>query len=186
MAAESITQLLHAARHGDPAATDALFTAVYAELHQLARAQRKRWRGNETMSATALVHEAFIRFDGQGGSDFANRTHFFATAAKAMRQILVNYAERQSAEKRGGNAAHVTLGEVGFGSEIGPGELLDLHRLLTRLEASSPRRLSVVECRIFAGMTIEEIAEALSVSAATVKREWRIASTQLYRELDSR
>lgn len=185
MTSAPITLLLNAASRGDIAATDALFSAVYAELQKLARSHRRRWRGNDTMNTTALIHEVFLKFAGQAASDFANRTHFFATASRAMRQVLVNYAEQQSAEKRGGDALRVTLDEARLASQVNADELLDLNRSLSRLEAENPRRCRVVECRIFGGMTIEEVAEALSISPATVKREWQIASAQMYRELDA-
>jgi RNA polymerase sigma factor (TIGR02999 family) len=185
MTSEPITRLLKAARQGDIAATDALFSAVYAELQQLARSHRRRWRGNDTMNTTALIHEVFLKFSGQDASAFANRTHFFATASKAMRQVLVNYAQQQGAHKRGGEAVRITLDEASIASRVSANELLDLHRLLSRLEADNPRRCQVVECRVFGGMTIDEVAEALSISPATVKREWQIASAQIYRELDA-
>ena len=185
MTSEPITLLLAGARRGDIAAADALFSAVYAELQQLARSHRHRWRGNDTMNTTALIHEVFLKFSDQDVGDFANRTHFFATASKAMRQVLVNYAQRQGAGKRGGQAMRITLDEATIASEVSANELLDLHRLLSRLETDNPRRCRVVECRVFGGMTIDEIAEALSISPATVKREWQIASAQLYRELDT-
>ena len=183
MTSEPITLLLEAAKRGDIAATDALFSAVYTELRTLARSHRRRWRGNDTMNTTALIHEVFIKFAGQGASEFENRTHFFATASKAMRQVLVNYAQQQSAGKRGGDALRVTLDEATLASQVNADELLDLNRLLTRLETENPRRCRVVECRVFGGMTIEEVADALSISPATVKREWQIASAQLYRDL---
>ena len=183
MTSEPITLLLKAAKRGDIAATDALFSAVYAELQNLAHSHRRRWRGNDTMNTTALIHEVFLKFAGQDASEFANRTHFFATASKAMRQVLVNYAEQQSASKRGGDALRITLDETTLAAQVNAHELLDLNRLLTRLEAENPRRCHVVECRVFGGMTIDEVADALSISPATVKREWQIASAQIYREL---
>jgi RNA polymerase sigma factor (TIGR02999 family) len=185
MSSEPITLLLDAARRGDIKATDALFTAVYAELQKLARSHRRRWRGNETMNTTALIHEVFLKLAGQKPGDFANRIHFFATASKAMRQVLVNYAEQQGAAKRGGEALRITLDEATLAAQVSADELLDLHRLLTKLEADNPRRCHIVECRVFGGMTVEEVAEVLSVSPATVKREWQVASAQIYRQLDA-
>jgi RNA polymerase sigma factor (TIGR02999 family) len=181
MSAEPITRLLEAARSGDHGATNALFAAVYKELQTLAQSQRRRWYGNHTMNTTALVHEAFIKLAGP--SDFANRAHFFATASKAMRQILVNYAQAQKAEKRGGDAVRIPLEEATVQSQMSAEEMLDLHRVLTRLEERIPRRAHVAECRIFGGMTVEEIADALEISTATVKREWQIAAAQIYSEL---
>lgn len=181
MTTEPITRLLDAARGGDLEASEALFSAVYAELQKLARSHRRRWRGNQTMNTTALIHEAFLKLAGP--AEFANRKHFFATASKAMRQVLVNYAEQQNATKRGGEALRVTLDEATLASEVSADELLDLHRLLAALEIENPRRCQIVECRVFGGMTVEEVAEALSISPATVKREWQVASAQIYREL---
>ncbi|HEX7718992.1 MAG TPA: ECF-type sigma factor [Woeseiaceae bacterium] len=185
MTSEPITLLLDAARRGDIKATDALFSAVYAELQKLARSHRRRWRGNETMNTTALIHEVFLKLSGQKPGDFANRTHFFATASKAMRQVLVNYAEQQGAEKRGGDALCITLDEASLASQVSADELLDLNRTLTRLEADNARRCRIVECRVFGGMTVDEVAEALDISPATVKREWQVAIARLYQEMQN-
>lgn len=183
MPSESITRLLDAARRGDLDATDVLFTAVYAELRTLARSHRRRWRGNQTMNTTALIHEVFLKVAGEKAMSFENRTHFYATASQAMRQVLVNYAEKQGATKRGGDALRITLDEATLASQVSPDELLDLHRVLGRLESDNPRRGRIVECRVFGGMTIDEVADALGISPATVKREWQVASAQLYREM---
>jgi RNA polymerase sigma factor (TIGR02999 family) len=181
MSETPITLLLDAARAGDAAATEALFNAVYAELRVIASSNRRRWRGNQTMNTTALIHEVYIRLAGQEEAEFANRLHFFATASKAMRQVLVNYAEKQSAEKRGGDAMRVTLDETVFSTQASAEELLFLHQLLTDLEAENPRRCEIIECRVFGGMTIEEVAEAMEISPATVKREWKLGTVSLYR-----
>ncbi len=183
MTSEPITRLLDAARGGDPEASNALFSAVYGELQKLAGSHRRRWRGNETMSTTALIHEAFLKLGGPTPGEFANRRHFFATASKAMRQVLVNYAEQQGTGKRGGDALRITLEEATLASDVSADELLDLDRLLTRLEADNPRRCRIVECRVFGGMTVDEVAETLGISPATVKREWQVAAAQLFREL---
>lgn len=184
MGRKPITILLSAARGGDADATEALFNAVYGELRILARSNRRRWQGNRTLNTTALIHEVFIKLSGSERLDFQNRTHFFATASKAMRQVLVNYAERQRADKRGGSALRVTFDETVFATDTSADELLTVHQLLTDLEAENPRRSRVVECRIFGGMTIEEVADALDISTATVKREWRVGTTFLYRALN--
>jgi RNA polymerase sigma factor (TIGR02999 family) len=178
-----ITLLLDAARSGDDAATESLFNAVYTELKIIARSNRRRWRGNQTMNTTALIHEVFIRLAGSDNSNFANRTHFFATASKAMRQVLVNYARKQKASKRGGDALVVTLDETIFATETSAEELLELHQLLADLEADNKRRAQIVECRVFGGMTVQEVAEALSISTATVKREWKIGTASLYKKM---
>ena len=176
-----ITVLLGEARSGDAAATEALFNAVYTELRVIARANRRRWQGNRTLNTTALINEVFIKLAGSAPVDFQNRTHFYATASKAMRQVLVNYAEQQKAKKRGGDALRVTLDESVFATEASANELLSVHQLLTQLEAENPRRSRIVECRVFGGMTVEEVADALGISTATVKREWRVATAWLYR-----
>jgi RNA polymerase sigma factor (TIGR02999 family) len=180
---DAITVLIEAARSGDAAATDELFRTVYGELKKLAHSHRRRWRGNDTLNTTALLHEAFIRLAGDERQPFANRTHFYATASKAMRQILVNYAEQQRALKRGGDLVQVPLEDTQLVTETTADELLNLEQLLLRLEADHPRRCRVVECRVFGGMSVEETADALGISPATVKREWQVASVTLYREL---
>lgn len=184
MAESPITLLLHAARDGDAAATESLFNAVYAELKMLARSNRRRWQGNPTMNTTALIHEVFIKLAGPAPA-FENRVHFYATASRAMRQVLVNYAKRQSASKRGGSALRVTLDDALLSTDASADELLNIHQLLTELETSNPRRSRIIECRVFGGMTVEEVASALSISTATVKREWRIGTAELYRALQA-
>lgn len=180
-----ITRLLSEARGGDSAATEALYKAVYSELKVLAKSNRRRWRGNDTMNTTALIHEVFIKLAGGNAIDFSNRTHFYATASKAMRQVLVSYAERQRAAKRGGQALHVTLDEATFAAQATADELLHIHQLLTELEQEHPRRSRVVECRVFGGMSVEEVAEVLSVSTPTVKRDWRLATAWLYEAIQT-
>lgn len=180
-----ITRLLEAAQAGDPSATERLFAAIYDELKRVARAQRRRWQGNETLNTTALIHEAFLKlFDG-GRPPFASRLHFYATASKAMRHVLVNYAEQQRAAKRGGELVQVPLEEADLVVDATAEELIHLNDLLNRLEADHPRRCRVLECRVFGGMSVEETAEALQISTATVKRDWRLASLELYRAINA-
>lgn len=183
MQAESITVLLEAARRGESRATDELFSAVYDELRQLARSNRRRWRGNQTLNTTALIHEAFLKLSGQDKLDWQNRTHFYATASKAMRQILINYAERATAAKRGGKAIDISLDDATVISESTAEELLQLTEHLLPLEQESPRRCRIVECRVFGGMGVKETAAALGISPATVKREWQIAAATLRRNM---
>jgi RNA polymerase sigma factor (TIGR02999 family) len=182
MSDQDITTLLEQARQGDASAAQRLYFTVYEELKRIALAQRGRWHGNDTLSPTALLNEAFIRLAGQDLA-FSNRTHFYATASRAMRHILVNYAERQAAAKRGGRAAHVPIEGLSLADDTSAEELLALHALLEALEAEEPRRARVVECRVFGGMSVEETADALDISPATVKREWQLASATLYRAL---
>lgn len=182
---DDITVLLGAAKRGDRAATEKLFSRVYAELKTLARANRRRWSGNETLNTTALIHEVFIKFSGGAAPDFDNRTHFYATASRAMRQILTNYARAQNAAKRGGDAVQVELKDVHLSTSATVEELLAVDDLLIALEKEDPRRCRVVECRVFGGMTVAETAAALSISNATVKRDWQLASVQLFRKLEA-
>lgn len=180
---DDITVLLDAARHGDQAATEKLFSRVYAELKTLARANRRRWQGNDTLNTTALIHEVFIKFSGESAPNFANRKHFFATASRAMRHVLVNYALAQNTAKRGGDAVRVELNDAHLQTTATVDELLAINELLEGLEKADVRRCRVVECRVFGGMSVVETAEALGVSPATVKRDWQLASVQLYRKL---
>jgi RNA polymerase sigma factor (TIGR02999 family) len=204
-----LTVLLAAAARGDRRAFDRAFALLYDELAVLARAQRRWWVGNETLSTTVLVHEAYLKLVGgeaaaDAGGDAAarweGRRHFFALAAQVMRHLLVNYAERQRAAKRGGDARPVPLDaladpaagatpDLDWLAEFGPStpeaaeEVLALHAALLRLEAEAPRQARIVECRFFAGLSIPETAEALGISAATVKRDWQVASEWLHREI---
>ena len=185
-----MTQLLDALRAGEKGVFEQLFPLVYAELHHIAGIQRRRWEGDDTLNTTALVHEAYLRLVDQSGPQWANRPHFMAVAATAMRQILLDYAKRKRAAKREGERQFVPLHElenvlVGSGdiSEGVPEALIALDMALVKLEQHSPRQRNIVECRFFGGMTIEDTAEALGLSPATVKRDWTIAQAWLYREL---
>jgi RNA polymerase sigma factor (TIGR02999 family) len=176
-----ITTRLQAAGRGDARALDDLFQVVYGELRSIARAHRRRWVGDHTLNTTALIHEAYLKLAGRDA--WEGRAHFYATAAKAMRQILVNYAERRRAAKRGGGAEELPLDGIVVATDDAAEDALALHEALQRLEAEKPRWCRVIECRFFGGMTIEETAEALGVSPATVKREWRLAGAWLYAAL---
>lgn len=180
-----ITQLLQLASGGDEHANDALFSSVYKELRKIARAQRRRWRGNETINTTVLIHEAYLKLASGKIADYKSRSHFFATASKAMRQILMNYAERVSASKRGGDAVRVTLSGHMPVTEDTLDDLLMINELLTQLEKTNIRHSRLFECRVFGGMTNEETAAALDVSTATVKRDWALLSAWVYRELNA-
>ncbi len=187
----SITALLQAVGKGDREALDALFPLVYEELRSLARSQRRRWHGNLTLTATALVHEAYVKLADQGGFVPENRGHFFAVAAKAMRHILCNYARDRGRLKRGGGAEHVPIDQAMDAVPIGvseeqAAELSALDEVLRQLEQIDPRQGRIVECRFFAGLSIEDTALALGISPATVKREWTMARAWLYREMQKR
>lgn len=167
-------------------AMDELFEITYQELKELAHQHRRRWKGSTTLGTTVLVHEAYRKLAGSGNLRTWERAHFLAVAARAMRQILVNYAERQSAQKRGGGVEPIDLDAANPVAPEVADEILALHEALEVLSRSEPRRGQVVECRFFAGMTIEETAEALGVSPATVKRDWVLATAWLRRQVRHR
>jgi RNA polymerase sigma factor (TIGR02999 family) len=180
---DEITQLLVAASEGEVDAMDDVFASVYPRLKQLARSQRRGWRGDDTLGTTVLIHEAYLKVASAGNARFQSRGHFFAVAAQAMRQVLINYAERKRTLKRGGGAAHVTLHDSDLVSDRAMDEILTLNAALKRLESMSERQARVVECLFFAGYTVEETSEALDISPATVKRDWSAARAWLYREI---
>lgn len=177
-----VTQLLDDLRRGQPV-SDQLFESVYDALRRIARSHRARWHGNDTLNTTALVHEAYLKLVGGDGASYENRSHFLAVAAKAMRHLLVSYAERQSAQKRGGGTPDLPLDEALLVPEERAEELLALEEALRRLEAVDPRAAEVVECRFFAGLDAEETADALGISRRTVTRDWGAARAWLYGEL---
>lgn len=183
--ANDITQLLAAASNGDAQASDRLFESVYSELRKIARAHRRRFDGHHTMNTTALIHEAYLRLAGSGVNDFNDRTHFFSTASKAMRQILVSYARRFNAAKRGGSQRPVTLTDVAATGHRTFDDVLAIDEVLARLEDDNPRHCRIFECRVFGGMTISETASALGISPATVKRDWSVLSAWVYREVSA-
>jgi RNA polymerase sigma factor (TIGR02999 family) len=178
-----ITQLLVELGRGDDAVVDALMPRVYDEMRVLARRQLRGERPDHTLNATALVHECYLKLVRQEEVDWKNRAHFFGIASLAMRRILINYANKRLAEKRGGGAAVVTFEEGFMGGEAQAEELLALDEALTRLEAMNERQSKVVTMRFFGGLTQKEIAEVLGVSVPTVRRDWRIARAWLGREL---
>lgn len=180
-----VTRLLQAANAGDPEALDALYGVVYQELHRRARMVR-RGRAGDTLNTTALVHEAYLKLMGSEGKvDWNNRLHFFRVAARAMRQVLVNAAQYRARAKRGGGRQAATFNEAVYSGPVVAEQVLALDEALTRLEQTNPRQAQVVECRFFAGLSIEETAAALHISDSTVKREWRVAQATLYRALQS-
>lgn len=176
-----ITRLLGAVRHGDRSALGRLFERVYDELRQLARGQR--FGVGETLRTTALVHEAYLKLVQGTPVPATDRTHFFSTVARAMRQILVDYARRRQAQKRGAGAGVERLDEAKVGAGGGFEEVLAVDRGLARLEALDPRLARLVELRFYAGFSVEEAAATLAVSERTVKRDWRKARAFLWLEL---
>lgn len=178
-----ITQLLQQLSGGDANVVDSLMPLVYTELHALADRQLGRERAGHTLSATALVHEAYIKLVDQRNVSWQNRAHFFAIAAQSMRRILINYANKRLAQKRGGGQMVVTLDESNAPRETRAEELVELDAALDRLAGLNERQSKVVEYRFFAGLTQEEIAEVLGVSVPTVRRDWRLARAWLSKEI---
>jgi RNA polymerase sigma factor (TIGR02999 family) len=175
------TLMAHAA--GDPAAADQLLPLVYRELRALAAAYMRRERPGHTLQPTALVHEAFIRLVDESRINWRGRTHFFALAARQMRRILIDSARSRNARKRGGGLHRVTLDE-GLLTSAGPTfDVLALDEALRRLARLNDRQAQVVELRFFGGLSVEETAQFLGVSAPTVKNDWRAARAWLLREL---
>jgi RNA polymerase sigma factor (TIGR02999 family) len=173
-----VTRLLRAARGGERAALEQLVPLVYQDLRRLAQRQLGREYGERTLNATALVHEAYLKL-GAGAAGAADRAHFLAIAARAMRQVLVDRARERKAAKRGGGIwERTTLTDGAWVGEFEPGEILELEQALGQLE---PRQRQVVEFRFFGGMDDQEIATVLNVSERTVHRDWVKARAWLYR-----
>jgi RNA polymerase sigma factor (TIGR02999 family) len=179
-----VTRLLRLARHGDDAAFEQAFVRVYAELRRLA-AQVRGGRGPDSLNATALVHEAWLKLAPSSARDWEGRRHFFRAAARAMRQVLVDAARERLADKRGGGVAAVDIDDVAgaIAAPVRDDTILALDEALERLAALDERQARVVELRWFAGFTAEETAEALGISAPTVQRDWRAARAWLTLQL---
>jgi RNA polymerase sigma factor (TIGR02999 family) len=178
-----VTLLLQGWRNGDRNALDALLPLVYQELRRLAHFQLQRERQDHTLQTAALVHEAYLRLIGLNPPRWESRTHFFAIAAQLMRQILVDYARRHVAVKRGGGACKVSLEEATLVSKQKDVDVLSLDDALKALAKIDPRQSRVVELRFFAGLSLEEISEALEIAPATVQRDWTAARAWLHREI---
>ncbi|MFC1791348.1 sigma-70 family RNA polymerase sigma factor [Gemmatimonadota bacterium] len=178
-----VTALLQRSSSGDPEAVNSLFQLLYAELHHQAQGQRSRWEGNHTLNTTALVHEAYVKLIDQGQTSWNDRAHFMAVATRAMRHILINYAELRRAAKRGGGREPESVENANPLSEEAADEVLALHDALERLEAVHERQARVVEARFFGGFSIEETGSLLGISPATVKRDWVLAAAWLHREV---
>jgi RNA polymerase sigma factor (TIGR02999 family) len=181
----TVTGLLREAGRGDRQALDRLVPLVYDTLRSLARRALRRERPGHTLSTTALAHEAYLKLVGMEEVKWQDRSHFFAMAARAMRRILIDYAVARKAEKRGGGAVAIELSDTVLATDNSIEEVLALNQALGRLESVAPHVVRVVECRVFAGMTIEETAVALGFSPATVKRHWSTARAWLNRELSN-
>lgn len=180
---KEITQLLIDWRNGDKAAVDQLMPLVYDELRRLASNFFRRERVNHTLQPTALVHEAYLHLLGQSVVSWQNRAHFFGAAAQLMRRILIDHARGHNAAKRGGGEIRVSLKEELAATGQREVDLIALDAALDELAALDEQQSRIVEMRFFGGLSIEETAEVLALSPATVKREWSTAKAWLYREM---
>jgi RNA polymerase sigma factor (TIGR02999 family) len=185
---EDVTRLLLALGQGDSTALDRLFPLVYEDLRAIAHRLRRRWRSDDTLDTTALVHEAYLKLLGR--ISWESRSHFFATAAKAMRHVLINYARRTQAQRRGGDQLKVSLEEISDScerelalSDENADLLSALGSALETLERVNERQSRIVECRYFGGMTVQETAAALGISTATVSRGWALAQVRLFQAM---
>lgn len=181
-ASEQVTLLLHRLKDGDREALDQLFPIVYEDLRKRAQLELRRER-HATISTTGLVHEAYFRLVDHHDANWAGRSHFFAVAARAMRQVLVQRARRRYADKRGGRQRPTSLSDVDAGAANHAEAVLIVNQALETLDKIDARQAQVVECRFFGGMTVRETAEALDISPSTVKRDWRTAKLWLSREM---
>jgi RNA polymerase sigma factor (TIGR02999 family) len=175
-----VTQMLRAASDGDPRAAADLLPLIYDELRKLAQARMAKTPPGNTLQPTALVHEAYLRLIGSDDPNWHSRGHFFAAAAQAMRQILVEQARRKASLKHGGGRKRVALEDVDLAIEPPAEDVLALDEALMQLEKADSRKGNVVMLRFFAGLTNEETAAALGVSVPTVEREWRFSRAFLY------
>jgi RNA polymerase sigma-70 factor (ECF subfamily) len=178
-----VTALLAAWSGGDGAAFERLLPIVYSELKAIARQVFRRERDDHTLQPTAVVHEAFLKLAGGATISFRDRAHFFAVASQAMRQVLVDHARARLAGKRGGGATRMELGENAAAGGAELADVLAVDQALERLTAVDPDLARIVTLRFFGGLTVEEAAEVVGVSAPTVKRDWRLAKAFLAREL---
>src|SRR5256884_3097140 len=181
---QKVTELLVRWSQGDDALAE-LTPLVYEELRRLAHHYMEGERPDHTLQTTALVNEAYLRLADQTNPNWQSRAHFFAVAARAMRQILVSYARSNRAQKRGGGAAKIELDEAAIMSPEQSNEIVDVHEALERLATLDERKAQVVELKYFGGLNHDEIAEVLKVSTITVRRDWMFAKTWLYDELHS-
>ncbi len=179
-----VTALLVKLRAGNRDVAGQLVPLIYDELRRIAGAQMRRERAGHTLQATAVVHEAYMRLAGEREIQWQNRAHFFAIAARAMRQVLLDYARQRHAGKRGGEGAQKVEIDVGLlAGENRIEDIVALDQVVTRLSELDRQQGRIVELRFFAGLSVEETAEVMGISDTTVKREWRLAKAWLHREL---
>lgn len=181
-----ITQLLQDWQGGDRGALDALLPRIYKELRRLAHFQLRNERPDHTLQSAALVHEAYLRLAGVKSPEWEGRTHFFAVAAQLMRQILVDYARRHGAAKRGGSVCKLSLQDAMETPRKAEVDIVALDDALQQLAKIDARQSRVVELRFFGGLSLNEISEALGIAPATVQRDWTAARAWLHREISSR
>ena len=182
---QRVTELLAHWSHGDNAALAELTPLVYEELRRLAHHHMGGERPDHTLQTTALVNEAYLRLADLTNPSWQSRAHFFAVAARAMRQIMVSYAKSYRAQKRGGGAIKVELDEAAILSPEQSKEIVDLHEALERLATLDSRKAQVVELKYFGGLNYDEMAEVLKISRVTVRRDWRFARAWLYTQLQN-
>ena len=177
-----INHLLDTLHEGDPVTADQLLVLVYSELRRLAAAKMSREAPGQTLQPTALVHEAWLRLGGDG-QRWENRAHFFGAAAEAMRRILIDRARRKLAARHGGGQAQLDVDEIEIAAPSQDDELLAVHDALDALAAHDARKAELVKLRYFAGLTIDEAADVLGISAPTAKRDWTYARAWLFRQI---
>jgi RNA polymerase sigma factor (TIGR02999 family) len=181
--ATDLTRLLQEWKGGDAKALDALVPLVYKELRRLAHFQLRHERADHTLQSAALVHEAYLRLVGLNPPQWESRTHFFAIAAQLMRQILVDYARRHRTAKRGGSVCKVPVEDAAMTPKKKDVDVIALDDALQALARIDPRQSRVVELRFFAGLSLEEISQALEIAPATAQRDWTAARAWLHREI---
>lgn len=180
---DDTAELLRALRRGDRRSLDRLVPRVYDELHRIAHRELIKWEAGGTLQTTGLIHEAYLKLANQSHHDVADRAHFLALAATAMRHIVIDYARHRRAQKRGGRWQRVSLGGAVPVAVERVDDLIALDDALQRLEGFDDRLCRVVECRFFGGMNVEETAAALDIAPRTVDRAWQKAKAWLYREM---
>ena len=178
-----VTRLLNAVGQGETKAADELLSLVYEELRQLAARKMSHERPTQTLQPTALVHEAWLRLAGDEPPHFANRAHFFAAAAEAMRRILIENARRKRSACHGGGRQQLDIDQIQLAAGLKDDELLAVDEALEKLSAHDPEKAELVKLRYFVGLTVEETADILGISAATAKRWWTYARAWLFQEI---
>jgi RNA polymerase sigma factor (TIGR02999 family) len=182
-----VTQILSEIEHGDPAAAEQLLPLVYEELRKLATSKLAQEKPGQTLQATSLVHEAYIRLvDVEKAQHWNSRGHFFGAAAEAMRRILVDQARRKQSHKRGGQGRRVPLDSADVGLTVPANELLDIDEALTSLTAEDPEAARMIQLRYFAGLSIEDAAELVGISRSTAYEHWSYARVRLRTLLDAK